>query len=83
VTLLTCRGLSPNWTAQHGGKPRIDPGFDVLDDQFLVYVVEAIMKSSFIELQCFVGVTGHFVEVFAAAGPRVLVEGAVKNGSAG
>jgi hypothetical protein len=68
VTLSTCRGPSPNWSAQYGGKPGIDPAFDVLHDQFLVDVVEKVMKASFVELQCFVSGTGHLVKVLAALG---------------
>src|SRR5271156_3902282 len=79
VTLLTCRGLSLNWSAQYCGKAGIDPAFDILHDQFLIDVVEKVMETSFVKLQCFVGGTGRVVKMLAAAGSRVLVEGTVKN----
>jgi hypothetical protein len=50
VTLLTRRGLRLNWSAQYRGKAGIDPAFDVLHDQFLVDVVEKVMKAALVEL---------------------------------
>jgi hypothetical protein len=79
ANLSTSRGLRQNCSAQHRGQPSVDPALDVVHDHFLVGVVEKVMKTSFVELQCFVGGTGHVVKVLAATGPRVLVEGAVKN----
>ncbi len=79
VPLSSFRGLGQKWSTQYGGESNIDPAFDVLHDQFLVYVVEKVMKASFVEFQSLVSGTDHVVKVLAAAGPRVLVEDTVEN----
>ena len=61
------------------GKSSIDLVLDVLHNQVLVGVIEEVVKTSLVKFPCLVGGADLVVKVLAAAGPRVLVESAVKN----
>lgn len=71
--------MSPGRRSRCGSKLGIGPALDVLHDLGFVNVVEKVVKTPLIKLQCFVDGADLVVKVLAAAGIRVLVGSAVKN----